>query len=73
MFMTVSEKAHSGATQSCFANMVTLLGSDYESSSEDEAPSAPSKAALATAMAAAPDVSLEVWSLAHLFSIAWPF
>jgi len=53
--------------------MVTLLGSDYESSNEDEASSAPSKAALATAMAAAPDVSLEVWSLAHFFFTAWPF
>jgi hypothetical protein len=53
--------------------MVTLLGSHYESSSEDEAPPAPSKAALATTMAAAPDVSLEVWSQAHVFSIARPY
>jgi hypothetical protein len=59
--------------QSYFANMVTLLGSHYESSSEDEAPPAPSKAALATTMAAAPDVSLEVWSQAHVFSIARPY
>ena len=43
--------------------MVGLLGAEYGSSSEDEPSAAPSKAA---AMAAAPDVSLEVWSQAQL-------
>ena len=45
--------------------MASLLGAGYDSSSEDEASSAPSKATSATTVAAAPDVSLEVWSQAR--------
>src|SRR5579871_6137448 len=45
--------------------MTSLLGVDYDSSSEDEGSSAPSKATSATTVPAAPDVSLEVWSQAY--------
>ncbi len=44
--------------------MAGLLGAGYESSSEDEVPSALSKAASASTVAPAPEVSLEVWSQA---------
>jgi pre-mRNA-processing factor 17 len=44
--------------------MTSLLGAGYDSSSEDEASLAPSKATSATTVAAAPDVSIEVWSQA---------
>jgi hypothetical protein len=67
----ISKHFHSpwAATQTRSANMTSLLGAGYDSSSEDEESSAPSKATSATTVAAAPDVSLEVWSRQALYSL----